>query len=173
MSKKTKDLNGNIKMTVNRIISGYIEEEPDYIALMQEIQDKFNYLPKDALKLCAEKLNVPLSRLYSLATFYSCFSLTPKGKYEIHVCLGTACHVRKAPKILDKISQHLNIEPGETSKDLKYSLETVNCLGACARGPLVTINNEYRGNISVGDVESILEEIEGAIKEDENMEGDH
>ncbi|UMZ73588.1 complex I 24 kDa subunit family protein [Natranaerofaba carboxydovora] len=163
MSINTKNVSIKVE-EVNKITSKYMGEEPDYIALLQEIQDKFRYLPKDALKICSEKLNIPLSRLYSLATFYSCFSLTPKGKFEIHVCMGTACHVRKAPKMLDKISDHLHIKPGETTKDQNFSLETVNCVGACALGPLITVNGKYRGNLTVNQVDSILKELEEQVE---------
>ena len=175
--------NKNIESTVENICAKYNKSygEIDYIALMQEIQDELRYLPKQALKLCSEKLNVPLSQLYSLATFYNCFSLNPKGKYEIHVCIGTACHVRNAGKILDKISQQLNIKPGETSKDMNYSLETVNCVGACALGPLVTINGQYRGNLTMDEVGTILAELKDSedsgssdrSKDGKDMEGDN
>ena len=175
--------NKNMESTVEKICAQHNkgQEEVDYIALMQEIQEEFRYLPKEALKLCSKKLNVPLSQLYSLATFYNCFSLNPKGKYEIHVCMGTACHVRNAAKILDKISQELNLVPGETSEDMNYSLETVNCVGACALGPLITINGQYRGNLTMDQVGMILAELKDSeysrssdnLEDAKDMEGDN
>lgn len=150
---------------LDKYISEYSEEEPDYIALLQEIQEKFRYLPPEALQLCSHKLSVPLNQLYSIATFYSCFSLVPRGKYEIHICMGTACHVRGAPGILERMSQKLNLAPGQTSDDLMYTLETVNCLGACAMAPLVTVNQVYHGNMKVSEVNSLLEK-EGKGKDD-------
>lgn len=159
-----------IESKVGEIVNRYMSSEPDYIAMLQEIQDEFRYLPKKALTTCAKKLGVPLSKLYSLATFYSCFSLSPRGKYDIHVCMGTACHVRGAPKILDKLSRELNLNPGETSEDQNYSLETVNCVGACALGPLVTVNEEYKGNLSLKDVDKLIEKLKASTKESEKEE---
>ncbi len=158
-----------MEQAVDRVLDKYIgeysEEEPDYIALLQEIQEEFRYLPPEALHLCSHKLSVPLNQLYSIATFYSCFSLVPRGKYEIHICMGTACHVRGAPGILERMSQKLNLAPGQTSDDLMYTLETVNCLGACAMAPLVTVNQVYHGNMKVSEVNSLLEK-EGKGKDD-------
>lgn len=144
---------------VDEIIEKYQDEESPYIALLQDINSEFRYLPEEALRRVSEKLNVSLPHLFRLATFYKCFSLSPKGKYEIHVCMGTACHVRGASRILDKISSELNIEPGETTQDLNYSLETVNCVGACALGPLVTVNDEYKGKLTLNDVDKVLKEL--------------
>lgn len=173
MNSQTTTQN-EIEAKVLKIVEKYMTEEPDYIALLQEIQDEFRYLPIKALKTCAKKLEFPLSKLYSLATFYNCFSLTPKGKYDIHVCMGTACHVRGAPKILDKISTELHLNPGETSEDLKYSLEKVNCVGACALGPLVTVNDTYRGNLTLVYVDKLLKELENEEfeeNEDKSVKG--
>jgi len=133
------------------------QEEIDHIALLQEIQGEFSYVPPEALQICAEELGFPLNKLYSVVTFYSCFSLIPRGKKEIQVCMGTACHVRGAPRILNELSRKLNLEPGETGKDGNFTLETVNCLGACAIGPLVNVNGQYRGNLTVNQVENLLE----------------
>ncbi len=159
MSQHTINSKEQIEQITLKIITSYrhlSEEEMDWIALLQDIQDQFRYLPPDGLKLCARELNVPLSQLYSIATFYTCFSLAPRGKTEIQVCMGTACHIRGAEPILDKILQQLALNPGETSPDLEYSLETVNCVGACARGPLVIINSNYYGNLTMGQVENLL-----------------
>lgn len=141
---------------VDQIIAKYQEDSTAYIRMLQEINKEFRYLPKEALTRVAEKLEIPLSQLYSMATFYKSFKLAPRGEHEIHVCMGTACHVRGAQKILDKISQKLKVLPGETTLDGKYTLETVNCLGACALGPLVTVDGKYSGKLTAKDTEKLL-----------------
>ncbi len=152
------------------IISRYRQQKDlDHIALLQEIQDYYRYLPPEALRACSEELGIPLNHLYSIATFYSCFSLLPKGKYQIQVCMGTACHVRGAPKILERISQKLHLQPGGTDADLNYTLETVNCVGACARGPLALINEEYYGNLTMSEVDTLLNR-EGEGDHEQNRE---
>jgi NADH-quinone oxidoreductase subunit E len=146
-----------IKMEkVDQIISKYRGDSTALIRLLQDINREFRYLPKEALERVAEKLNIPLSQLYSMATFYKSFKLTPGGQHEIHVCMGTACHVRGSQKILETFSQKLSIQPGETTSDGQYTLETVNCLGACALGPLVTIDGKYSGNLKPKDAEKLL-----------------
>jgi NADH-quinone oxidoreductase subunit E len=126
------------------------------ISILLEIQKEYNYLPKLALDTVARELDMFLSEIYSIATFYKAFSLKPRGKHIITVCLGTACHVRGGSKIADALSRELSIEPGETSEDRQFTLETVNCLGACALGPVIVVDEEYYGNMSVGMVEKIL-----------------
>ncbi|MFC1623761.1 NAD(P)H-dependent oxidoreductase subunit E [Candidatus Omnitrophota bacterium] len=128
----------------------------DVIGMLQEIQNKYNYLPKKDLIRITEKLGIPLSRTYSLATFYNAFSLKPRGKYLVSLCMGTACHVRGTERILDEIQRTLKIKPDETSGDLQFTLKTVNCLGACALGPLMVINGEYYGKMSAKKVKTIL-----------------
>ena len=103
-----------------------------------------------------EKLGVPLSRAYRIATFYKAFSLSPKGRHGVSVCMGTACHVRGAPRLLDRVSTALKIEPGETGDDQRFSLETVNCLGCCALGPVVVVDGEYHSNPSPKDLDGIV-----------------
>lgn len=141
---------------VDEIIEKYRHEKAPYIPLMQEINDEYRYLPEEALQMVSKALDVPLSELYSLATFYKCFSLTPRGEQEIQVCLGTACHVRGASQILEKITHSLQVKPGQTTDDRKYTLETVNCLGACALAPLVMIDEKYFGNLSPDKIEKML-----------------
>ena len=126
------------------------------ISILQEIQSINNYLPEDSLCYISEKLKMPLIDLYSIASFYKAFSLTPRGKNIINVCLGTACHVRGAVPILEEIERKLDIKPGETTEDKEFTLETVNCLGACALGPIVVIGENYHGNTSIQQVEEIL-----------------
>jgi len=158
---------------VDEIVSRYKGQITGSVGILQDIQKRYNYLPQEALVHMAKRLNVPLSQVYSLATFYKAFSLRPRGKHLISVCMGTACHVRGAPRILERLQKTLNIKPGQTSRDLQFSLETVNCLGACALGPLMVIDGEYFGNMSARKVESILKRCKkssGSQKNQENEE---
>ena len=128
------------------------------IGLLQDIQDEFNYLRQDALTYLAEKSGLPLSRLYAVARFYHAFSLKPRGKHIIRVCLGTACHLRGGGSVADAISRELGIGHGETTKDMMFTLERVNCLGACALAPVVTVNNKYHGKMTVGKMMRLIEQ---------------
>jgi len=142
---------------VEGIIDKYKGEGGALIAILQDVQTEYNYLPPDALKSVAEKLNVPLISVYGIATFYKAFSLKPRGKHLVTVCLGTACHVRGAKRILGEVQKKLNVKRGETTEDKKFTLETVNCLGCCAIGPLVVVDGEYYGQTSTAKVDPILE----------------
>jgi len=148
------------KQEITAIIGKYKAEEGQLIAILQDIQSSFYYLPKEALVQVSEALNVPLSKVYSVATFFKAFSLEPKGRHTVSVCLGTACHVRGAPKVLEQIERKLKINTGETTSDFKFTLETVNCMGCCALGPVVRIDGKYFGQINTGQVASILSEYE-------------
>ena len=129
------------------IVERYRQGESSLVGLLQDIAAEYGYLPEDVLKTTSAELDVPLSLIFSLATFYKSFRLKPIGKNHVCVCVGTACHVRGAGKIVDALERRLNVVAGETTDDLDYTLETVNCLGACAMGPLVTINGEYHGKL--------------------------
>ena len=126
--------------------------------LLQDVMEEYGYLPGETLKKIAQQLDIPLSRVYGLATFYKSFSLTPRGKHLISVCLGTACHVRGAPRIVEKLERDLGIKAGETTRDLKFTLETVNCLGACALGPLIVIDGKYYGRMDSAKMDKVLKE---------------
>jgi len=141
---------------VKTIIAKYGGDKSFVIPILQDIQREFNYLPREALDALSRNLGVPQSLVYHLATFYRAFSLVPKGKYRLSVCMGTACHVRGAPQIADHIERTLHLKPGETSKDLEYSLETVNCLGACALGPILVVNDEYHGQMTIAKTNKVL-----------------
>ena len=141
---------------LEEMVRRYRHEQGATIAVLHDIQSEFNYLPEEALLLAAETMKVPLTQLYSLATFYKAFSLKPRGRHTIKCCLGTACHVRGAPRILDKIERELGIKAGETSADRKWTLETVNCLGACAMGPLMVVDNRFYGKLALTKVDQIL-----------------
>lgn len=117
------------------------------IAVLQDIQREFHYLPPEAMTETAKALNVPLSKVYSVATFYNAFSLEPKGEKVVRVCQGTACHIKGADLIQEQLEDGLGIKAGETTADMKYSLEVVNCVGVCAMAPVVVINEKIKGNI--------------------------
>ncbi len=118
------------------------------ISTLQDIQEHYRYLPKEALREVAKASGIALRDVYGVATFYSAFSFTPKGKHVITVCLGTACYVRGGVRIVDVLSKNLGINPGETTPDLQFTLETVNCLGCCAIGPTVVVNGKYHGQMT-------------------------
>lgn len=147
-----------ITREVDRIVEQHDSRVTASIGILQDIQNRFSYLPEEALGRLAERLGVPLSRVYSLATFFKAFSLKPRGEHLICVCLGTACHVRGAPRLLDEVQRQLGIRPGETTEDNRFTLEAVNCLGACALGPLMVIDGEYHGNMDAKKLESVLNE---------------
>jgi len=133
---------------VDQIIDKHHCEESALLQIMLDIQSENNWLPKEALGRVSERLGVPLTRIQHIATFYKAFSLVPKGRHKIHICMGTACHVRGASRILDTAEGETGIKPGETDLDLKFSLETVNCLGCCALGPVVEIDGKVHGKMS-------------------------
>jgi NADH-quinone oxidoreductase subunit E len=144
------------ELKVKSYITKYNNEKKALISILQEVQEEYNYLPQEALKIVSKTLGVPLIDIIGVATFYRAFSLEPRGKHLITVCLGTACHVRGGPKILEEFERKLNIEAGETSKDGQFSLETVACLGCCAIGPVVVIDGDYHAQITIRKVGSIL-----------------
>jgi len=154
----------SVAAQTRQIVKKYGGDRSAMIAVLQDIQDAFNYLPKEALKTAAQAMNVPFSRVYEAATFYAAFSLKPRGENVIKICLGTACHVRGAAALQDKFERTLGIKPGETTPDGKFSLETVNCVGACALGPVVVINTEYHGQVTMKKIDKMIEKInkEGA-----------
>lgn len=146
-----------IEKKVEAILDKYQHEQGWLVSIMQDVQAEFNYLPQDALLMVSHGLDMPLSQVYGAATFFKAFSLKPRGRHSINVCLGTACHVRGAVRILDRIEDELGIKGGETTRDFKYTLETVNCVGACALGPIVIVNGEYAGQMKIDKVKSLLE----------------
>jgi NADH-quinone oxidoreductase subunit E len=126
------------------------------ISALEEIQGRYRYLPKEAMILVSERMGVPLSQVYSVATFYNAFSLVPRGKHTICVCTGTACHVRGAAQVLNRLETRLGVRPGETTHDRQFTLETVNCLGCCALGPVVVLDDEYEGQMTTKKVDKLL-----------------
>lgn len=144
--------------SVGKIIAEYPQSAESLIPILQEIQEEHNFLSETNIKKVAEELALPLHHVFSVATFYNVFSLKPKGRNIVKVCMGSACHVRGAARILEEIERSLKIKNGETSEDGKFSLETVNCLGACALGPIMVLNKEYNGHITPDKVEKIFRE---------------
>lgn len=126
------------------------------INVLEDIQAEYRYLPEEALVLVSDRMGVPLSQVYSVATFYHAFSLKPSGEHSICVCTGTACHVRGAVQVLSRLVSKLGIEPGGTTRDRLYTLETGNCLGACALGPVLVVDGEYEGNMTTKKVDKLL-----------------
>ncbi|MBC7252343.1 MAG: NADH-quinone oxidoreductase subunit NuoE [Actinobacteria bacterium] len=129
------------------------------IQILHEIQKEYRYLPEPALRYVSEAIDVPLTDIYGVATFFKAFSLEPKGKHTVTCCMGTACHVRNSAGVLDELKRTLGIEPGETTEDMLFSLETVNCLGACALGPVVVIDDKYYGEVTPVKVKKIIAEV--------------
>ena len=141
---------------VDEIIEKHGYQETSLIGILQDVQGKMNYLPRKALMQVAKRLSIPLTRIYEVATFYKAFSLEPRGKYSIQVCLGTACHVRGGVRVLDYLENRLDVKAGGTTKDMAFTLLSVNCLGACALGPIMVIDKKYYGKINTNKIESIL-----------------
>ena len=145
---------------VDRIIDEHRAEASSLIQVMLDIQAENHWLPGEALNRVHERLGVPLSRIKHIATFYKAFSLVPKGRHQVHVCMGTACHVRGASRVLHTVEELTEIKAGETDLDLKFSLETVNCLGCCALGPVIEIDGKTHGNVSLAQTEDVLKSYE-------------
>jgi len=150
------------------LVSKYRDRSELTIALLQDIQDVYGYLPRPVLDLVSERLGLPRTQMFALATFYRAFSLEPLGEHVIHVCTGTACHVRGAPRILDAIERKTCCKANTTTDDLKWTIQTVNCLGSCALGPLVLIDGEPKGKMTTTKINKELDKIMSA----KNQPGD-
>ena len=142
---------------IDQIIDKHQGEASSLIQVLLEIQSEHHWLPKEALERVSGRLQVPLTRIQHIATFYKAFRLVPKGRHEIHVCMGTACYVRGAPRVLDTVQDLTGIRPGETDLDLKFSLETVNCLGCCALGPVMVIDGKTHGRMAPAETADVLD----------------
>jgi NADH-quinone oxidoreductase subunit E len=144
------------KEKVGQVLAKYQHDKSALIDILQDTQSAIGYLPREALEEIQAGLDVPLSRVYSVATFFKAFSLTPRGRHLINVCMGTACHVRGADKVLEQMEKELGIKRGGNTKDLRFTLETVNCVGACALGPMVIIGEDYHGEMTPDKVSEVL-----------------
>ncbi len=142
---------------VDGILESYGHGASHIIAILQDVQAAYKYLPRRMLEYVAEKVDMPVNQIYHLATFFAAFSLEPRGKHLIHVCMGTACHVRGAPRILSGLERKLKVAEGGTTADKKFTLERVNCVGSCALGPLVTIDDKYYGRVTTTKMDKIVD----------------
>ena len=145
--------------SVDLIVDKYQEKRTALISILHDVQDRFKYLPEEALKMVASRLHMDINEIYGVATFYKSFSLVPKGKHSITLCLGTACHVRGGPKILRELKKQLNIEPGQTTADKQFSLNVVNCLGVCAIGPVMFVDGKFYGEMNPLKAKRIIEKM--------------
>ena len=141
---------------IDQIIDKYAGEEGVLIQLLLDVQRELNWVPKEVVQRISERLHVPLSQIYRVASFYKSMSLKPRGKHLVNVCLGTACQVRGGPRLMDRVREVLGINPGETTQDMKFTLERVNCLGCCALGPVIVVDGEYHGKIMPAKAEEII-----------------
>lgn len=141
---------------IDQIIEKFKNEKGTIIGLMQDIHGEYRYLPEEVLLRVSAELDIPLAKLYTLATFYKSFRLEPVGKHHVRVCIGTACHVNGATKIVETLERELGVKSGQTTEDNQFTLETVNCLGACALGPLALVDGEYHGKIDQGKLKKLL-----------------
>ncbi len=142
--------------TVNSILSKFPEIKGNLIGILHEVQNHFHYLPEEELRYISKKTGIPITQIYSIVNFYNRFSLNPKGKNEICVCLGTACHVKGAEKVMNEMERVLEIKPGESTDDMNYSLEEVRCIGACSLAPAVVVNEDTHGKVSPKQVGPLL-----------------
>ena len=158
----TDDINEEIDfLELDQIIEkDFNHDKENLIMILQAIQRRYNYLPKPALSYLAEKLGVPYSKIYGVGTFYSTFSLEPRGRNIISICLGTACHVRGGERVRERIEETLNIKDGETTEDKKFTLESVRCIGCCSLGPVIKINEDMHGRITSEEVKPVLDQYE-------------
>ena len=141
---------------VENLIDSYVDKKEQLIALLQNIQAEFNYIPQDVIVKISQKLDIPLSQVFSVATFFQAFSLKPRGRHTITVCLGTACHIKGGQRLVDKLERDFGLKPGETTEDQRFSLETANCLGCCALGPVVVIDGKYESKVNPEKLDKIL-----------------
>jgi NADH-quinone oxidoreductase subunit E len=143
---------------IDSIIQEYGARESAILGILQDIQAEEKYLPKEALEYVSQKMNIPMVQVFRIATFYNALSLKPRGRHKVDVCLGTACHVRGGGKILDKMERDLGIAMGETTKDKRFTLEVVHCVGCCSLGPVAVIDGEVIGRLSQDKVPALLKD---------------
>ena len=141
---------------VGQLCKQHVASRGSLVMLLQETQQRYGYLPREVLKAISREIGVPLARLYGLATFYRSFSLTPRGKHEVCVCTGTACHVRGAKGVVEQLQRKLQVDPGGTTPDGQFTLVSVNCVGACAMGPIVILDGRYHGKMTPDKVDLLV-----------------
>ena len=147
---------------MEELFNEYLPVKDNLIQLLNEVQEHYGYIPEKAQRDLSEFLNVPMAEIYGVITFYSRFTLKPKGKYNIAVCLGTACYVKGSQRIMDRLKELLKIEPGETTKDGLFSIEETRCVGACGLAPVFTVNGEVYGKATVKKLDEVLDSLENS-----------
>lgn len=147
-----------VRQEVQTVLENYTKDKSNLIQVLNEIQEKYGFIPKQAQLVISDYLNIPMAEIYGVITFYSRFTLEPKGKYSISVCLGTACFVKGSQALLDRLKERLQIEEGQTTKDGKFSIDATRCVGACGLAPVFTINNEVYGRATVKMLDEVLDE---------------
>ena len=150
------------------ILEGRQSRPDQLIEVLQDMQAQFHYLPEDGLRIVAERLGVPLIQVFQVATFYKAFSLTPRGRHLLTICMGTACHVRGSPRLLDTVAGQLNVSPGETTADRAFTLERVNCLGCCALGPVAVLDDVYHDHMSSSKLHKLIKAVRKQDREKGN-----
>ena len=149
-----------LKKETKEILEQYKVDKENLIPILNDIQEKYGYIPKISQLEISEYLNIPMAEIFGVITFYSRFTLEPKGKYNISVCLGTACFVKGSQAILDRLKDRLKLEEGKTSIDGKFSIDTTRCVGACGIAPVFTVNNEVYGHATVKKLDEVIDELE-------------
>jgi len=147
-----------VSSEIDSIIEQYGEKDSAILAILQDIQSKEKYLPKEVLEYVSQKMHIPLPNIFRIATFYNALSIKPRGRYKIDVCLGTACHVRGGNKIMEKFERDLGVSVGETTKDKRFTLESVRCVGCCSLGPVVVVDGKVFGRLAQDKVPALLRE---------------
>ncbi len=147
---------------VDAVIENYNADAASLLAILQDVQDSENYLPREAMERVAERLEVPIARVYRMATFFESFHLEPRGKHICTVCMGTACHVRGATRLVEQLERDFEVPSGGTTQDMLFTIEEVNCVGACALGPLVIIDDKYHGNMTAGSLQKVVKKMRKA-----------
>ena len=152
-----KCINQKIIEETKQIVEKYPKEKDRLIAILNDVQERFGYIPKQSQKVISEEMSIPMAEIYGVITFYSRFTLTPKGKYKIAICLGTACYVKGSQSILDRAKERLKIEPGQVTPDGKFSIDDVRCVGACGLAPVFMVNDEVYGNATVKKFDEVID----------------
>jgi NADH-quinone oxidoreductase subunit E len=153
---RVKDIVESYSNRIYSLINEYAGHKEQLVSLLQDVQAEFNYIPQDVMIMISQKLDIPLSQVFSVATFFRAFSLKPMGRHLITVCLGTACHVKKGHRLVEKLERDYGMRPGETTEDMKFTLQTVNCLGCCALGPVVVVDGKYESQVDPDKLDRII-----------------
>lgn len=148
-----------VKQETKEIAEKYLPQKDQLITILNDVQEKYGYIPKPAQMVISEYLSIPMAEIYGVITFYSRFTLAPKGKYNISICLGTACYVKGSQKLLDRAKERLGIEPGQVTEDGKFSIDDVRCIGACGLAPVFMVNDEVYGNATVKEFDEIIDKL--------------